>query len=231
MFWSYRARRRIETAEIDRLKAQIHYMNDLFTEIKAQRHDFMKHMIAIQYMLDQGDTAKAKTYINELLDQAMQYNRYIQGEEGHVAGLLFDAFRQANCLGIRVRYDLEVPCSLLPLPMLKQSELLGNLLSNSVEAAKEAIQVLGDAEIVLQTAIQSGVYILQLSNTTLPIPKEMIDRLFRSIVTSKSDEPDRKHEGLGTYVIFQIVSRHQGILEHLVQSNKFTVKIKIPIVQ
>jgi two-component system, LytTR family, sensor histidine kinase NatK len=218
--------------ESDRLKNDLLRHNELLLEVRAQRHDFMKHLTAVQFMLEQGQTVEAKAYLDELLGAVAAVNRFIQGEDGHIAGLLYGTYRQADEAGVRVRYLLDAPGSLLPLPMLKQSELLGNLLANSLEAAIAVREQGGEAEIILHSAVRSGLYLLELANTSLPIPGEIQDRLFRSPVPSaKVGFNARRHEGLGTYIVSRLVAQHHGTIHFMAENGRFEVKIKLPILR
>lgn len=202
-------------------------MNEAFLTIRAQRHDFLTHAGAIHYLMEQEQWQKARDYLRQLVDEYNRVNFSVRGEQGHVAALLYQIYQQARQRNIRIQYDLEVPFSTAPLSPVHQSELLGNLLMNALEAATAYGKVYDDPFITVHTAVRSGLFILEVTNATLPLPPEILDTLFESYGNSTKEG---KHEGMGTYIIAKITANHQGKLEFTCLNNTFHVKIKIPIV-
>lgn len=203
-------------------------MNDSFHEIRSQRHDSMIHVNALYFLLEQEQWQEAQNYIRQLVYTLDTTNLAIRGEAGHMAAQLLQCLHRAQQHNITVKYDLEIPLSELPLATLDQSKLIGNLLSNSLDAAEEFSKQGKEegAYITLNTAVRSGLYIIEISNSTLPLEKEMLDSLFRSYGhTTKQGE----HQGLGTYIIHKLVTTHHGKLDFVYKKKTMTIKIKLPI--
>lgn len=201
-------------------------MNQSFHEIRAQRHDSMIHVTAIQFLLEQEKWLEAQSYLQQLVQTLDETNQAIRGEEGHMAALLLHLQQKAKQKGIAVKYDLEAPLSELPLSAINQSKLVGNLLNNSLDAALAFAEQEAGALISVETTLRSGLYILEIKNSTLPIPKEILDSLFQSYgQTTKAGE----HQGLGTYVVKKLVDDHHGKLDFVYQKKTIAIKIKLPI--
>src|SRR5690606_14096687 len=112
-------------------------MNETFRIVRSERHDFLKHISAIHFMLEQGNASEAKKYLDDLVDQYEETNLSIKGERGTVAGILHHMYRDAKNASIDIVYDNDVPISTIPMSDQDLVALLGNLLSNSIDACIE----------------------------------------------------------------------------------------------
>ena len=107
--------------------------------------------------------------------------------------------------------------------------LVGNLLSNSIEACEEwQINSNEQGIITLQFYKRSGLYIFTCKNNSLPIPTGVLDQLFNTYghTTKKGD-----HQGLGTKMIHEVVKEHGGFLDFIYKDQEFAVKTKIPAIR
>lgn len=215
--------------ELNQVAEQQAHFNETFRIVRSERHDFLKHVAAVHFMLENGEYDEAKDYLNQLVDEYEETNLSIKGERGSVAGILHQMYRRAQAAGISVVYDLDLPLSTLPLSDTHMVTLIGNLLSNSIDACEEwQNQHQQQALLTLQFYKRSGLYLLICKNNSLPIPTKILDELFQTYgKTTKSDG----HEGLGTKIIQDIVNEHQGFLDFVFKEEEFIVKIKIPAIR
>ncbi len=215
--------------ELKEYEKQQTHINETFRVVRSERHDFLKHVAAIHFMLEKGQNIEAKTYLDELVDSYEETNLSIKGERGIVAGILHQMYQKGQALDIDIVYDLDLPLSTLPIADKDMVNLLGNLLSNSLDASSEWQQSYQEKpHLTLQFYKRSGLYILICKNKSLPIPPVILDKLYQSYgVTTKGDG----HEGLGTKIILDIVKHYQGFLDFVYKNGEFTVKIKIPAIR
>ncbi|MEK4149441.1 GHKL domain-containing protein [Robertmurraya sp. FSL W8-0741] len=206
-----------------------HQLNETFRIVRSERHDFLKHISALHYLLEKEQNNEARVYLTNLVDGYEETNLSIKGEQGSVAGILHQMYQRAKSANIEVVYDLEVPLSSLPLADKEIVTLVGNLLANSIEASEEWQTARGkQANITLQFYKKSGLFLLICKNNSLPIPVSILDQLYDSYGhTTKGDG----HEGLGTKLIQNIVQDHQGFLDFTHKNEEFHVKIKIPAIR
>ncbi|WP_257535692.1 sensor histidine kinase [Mesobacillus foraminis] len=236
LFIGLEATRIIGTGRLARLEKQAEqyeeereHFNETFRIVRSERHDFLKHISSIHFMLDHGQPSEAKDYLDQLVEGYEETNLSIKGERGVVAGVLHQMHRRAKATGISLVYDLDLPLSTLPLSDKDLVALIGNLLANSIDAAEEWQQDREDqALITLQFYKRSGLFLLICKNSTLPISASILDHLFVSYGKTTKGEG---HEGLGTKLIQNIVSDHQGFLDFVHKEEEFTVKIKIPAIR
>lgn len=213
---------------VKRLEHHIAVMNDTFLELRGQRHDMMKHVGAIQYLLESGRIDEANRYVEQLIGLYDHVHASMKGEDGHLASLLLHIRRQGEDEGIIVDYGLDAPLTIMPLSPIDQTRLMGNLLHNALEAAREAVRQGLEGRIKLYTASIGGHFILELSNTSPRIPAHVLDKMF-----AQSGQTTKKgaHEGLGTYIIGKLVHTHHGSLDYSWDTPLFTVKIKLPFIE
>lgn len=213
-------------SEFEKQSAQL---NETFRIVRSERHDFLKHVSAIQFMIENENFQEGKRYLEKIVGRYEETNLSIKGEQGIVAGTLHSFFQRGKAKGVEVVYDLDLPISTLPLQDNDIVALLGNLLSNSIEACIEWQEETNkQALLTLEFYKKSGLYLLICKNSSLPIPNYILDNMFESYgKTTKS----KNHEGLGTKIINDIVTRHQGLLDYTYKQQEFTVKIKFPAIQ
>ncbi|WP_409274606.1 sensor histidine kinase [Neobacillus sp. SCS-31] len=214
---------------IKQFEEQSVQMNETFRLVRNERHDFLKHISAIHFLLEKGESEQAKTYLSGLVEGYEETNLSIKGEKGVVAGILNQMYRRAKAAGISVVYNLDVPVSTLPLSDQELVTLIGNILSNSLDACEDW-QALRKQQsfITLQFYKRGGLYILTCINSSPPIPTEILDELFH---TYGKTTKQHGHEGLGTKMIQDIVKHHNGFLDFVYKDEEFTLKIKMPAIQ
>jgi len=212
--------------KLKEFEEQNRHINETFQIVRSERHDFLKHVAAIHYLLEAGKSIEAKSYLDNLVDGYEETNLSIKGERGVVAGVLHKMYQQAKASGISMVYDFDLPLSTLPLSDQHMVELIGNLLSNSIDACEEwQKNQRKQAFVTLQFYKRSGLYLIICKNNSLPIPTNILDELYKSYgKTTKAG----KHEGLGTKIIHDIVKDHEGFLDFVYKEQEFMVKIKIP---
>ena len=209
------------------LEEQLQQFNETFQAVRKERHDYLKHVAAIQYLLEKNQFEEAKKYMQDILDHFEELNLSIKGEQGAIASILHANYKRARSENIAINYLLDVPISQIPIATAELVELVGNILENAVDACIEwqnESEQQGFIELSLRK--RSGLYLLTCQNSTIPLTKEVADRLFTmSGVSTKA-----QHEGLGTTIIQEIVQNQHGFLDFTAEKNTFSITCKIPSV-
>ncbi|WP_166805777.1 sensor histidine kinase [Jeotgalibacillus sp. R-1-5s-1] len=215
--------------EISLLEGQREQMNETFQIVRQERHDFLKHVSAMQIMLENNQFEETKDYFHTLVQDYEKTNLSIKGERGATAGILHQMRHKGEKTGVNVIYDFEQPLSSMPVPDTDMVKLIGNLLSNAIDASIEwSKEKQQPAFLTLQFQKRAGLYILTCTNQSLPIPTDVLDNLYvKSGITTKSGA----HEGLGTKIIKETVALHSGHLDFTYKNEEFTVKIKVPAIR
>lgn len=206
---------------------QQQHFNETFRVLRQERHDFLKHVAAMHYLMEKSEYEATKNYINQLVEGYEETNLSIKGERGVVAGILQEMYKRAKTKNMDIVYDLDIPCSHLPLSDTHLVALLGNLLSNSIEACQEWQHMhQKQGSISLQLYKRSGLYILICKNNTVPLPASVADHLFeQSGITTK-----KGHDGIGTSIINDIIKRYNGHVDFTYKKEEFTIKLKFPAI-
>jgi len=75
---------------------EIQKSNGLFQTLRAERHDFIKHVSAVSYLLETNQVQQAQTYIKDYVEALNDTHSYIQGEHSHVASVIHQSKNQAH---------------------------------------------------------------------------------------------------------------------------------------
>ncbi|WP_234410400.1 hypothetical protein [Caldalkalibacillus mannanilyticus] len=78
---------------------QLAAINETFRMVRSERHDFLKHVSALHFMLEDGRSIEAKKYLDALVDNYEETNFSIKGERGAVAGVLHQTYKRAKHWG------------------------------------------------------------------------------------------------------------------------------------
>nr|WP_162357098.1 GHKL domain-containing protein [Metabacillus mangrovi] len=202
-------------------------VNETFRVVRSQRHDYLKHVTAVHFLVESGKEEEAREYMKGLLRSYEETNFSIKGEDGAAAGILHDAYERASRLGVKITYAFDLPVSSLPISPFDLVGLLGNILSNAVEACEEFLESgNSSASLTMKFEKKSGVYILVCENTCVKPPNDVLDVLFE-----KAGRSTKGQEGLGTKVIADIVRKNAGFLDFACKENRFSLKVKFPAVK
>lgn len=227
----FKAVRIIEKGKIDllQLHEQYNQLNETFRVVREERHDFLKHVSSVHFMVENNQIEEAKNYLDDMVGRYKQTNLSIKGERGAVAGVLHSMYKMAQTHHIEIVYDFDLPLSTLPIADQEVVALIGNLLSNSIDASIAWQQEHNmSTQITIQFYKRSGLYILNCRNNTLPIPNHILDELYLAYGNTTKG---KGHEGLGTKIIHDIVKEHLGLLDFTCKEGEFLVKIKIPAIR
>lgn len=215
----------IQTIRIQQLEKSIQQFNESYNKVSAQRHDFMKHVLALAYLLEKEEMTEAKAYMQKLIPDYQWINKPIAGEQGHIASLLLYYLHRAYEQNVTFHVSSDQPLTRLPLSPHEQVQLIGNLLENAVHAAGEA--QLKHSYVTLHSQIVSGLYKLEVTNTTNPIPNHIVDYLF-----SNTRQTTKTHgQGIGTTIIANLVDSHGGTLKYTYYGDKIVIRIALPMMK
>lgn len=194
--------------------SQIKEMQDSMEQMRMIRHDLRYHIIAVQAMLEQNQPENALNYIRSysiptILCRTVDYcpnlcancilNYYLERAKEH---------------SIQVSARISLP-QLLPLPDTDFCTILGNLLSNALEACER--QKEGTPSITVNIS-QTGESILTLSirNTYDHVIRVRRDRFLAS---------DREEEGIGTASVRYLASLYHGVVTYRHENGIFEASV------
>jgi PAS domain S-box-containing protein len=177
-------------------------------------------LAAAEALADEQDLARCRAYGNEILKQAKDIaetvknlSRYAQPGARHdlqrvdVNASIAGAVRLARR---SLRDDrIEIKTTTSPAPdILARPEEIQQVIFNVVRNAIQAIA--GKGLIEIHTAQKGDCVTVRIEDTGTGIPNEHLKRVFDPFFTTKG--PD-EGEGLGLYIVRQIVTRYRGTID------------------
>lgn len=187
--------------------------NNLEQLIKL-RHDFLHHCITIKGLLEANNTDAAMEYIDNYL-KSKTYTTTTRYCSNLSANSLLNYYLQtAKELSFHVKTDISLP-EVLPLPDVDFCTILGNLLSNALEACERQDSGTPCISVSIRQTGTSMITLL-ISNTYTHEIRKQDDRF----ISSKRNEP-----GIGTVSVRYLVERYHGILKYNYGNGIFEVYI------
>jgi len=177
-------------------------------------------LAAAEALADEQDLARCRAYGNEILKQTKDIaetvknlSRYAQPGARHdlqrvdVNASIAGAVRLARR---SLRDDrIEIKTTTSPAPdILARPEEIQQVIFNVVRNAIQAIA--GKGRIEIHTAQKGDCVTVRIEDTGTGIPNEHLKRVFDPFFTTKG--PD-EGEGLGLYIVRQIVTRYRGTID------------------
>jgi two-component system sensor histidine kinase AgrC len=183
-------------------------------QVRTLRHDLRNHLTVVRGRLEQGDTAGALSYLEELSGSpALSGTRRICENDTANAVLTAKAetMRQA---GLAPDFAVALP-ERLPLSDLDLTALLGNALDNAIEAAVRA----ADKTVSVRCRVQKGLFMLRVENA-------LGGAVAPDLATTKAD---KTAHGLGLPGMREIAERYGGTLEAGVKAGRFELVVCLPV--
>ncbi|GLF92092.1 sensor histidine kinase NatK [Bacillus safensis] len=193
--------------------------NELLLELRSKHHETARHLNAFSASNDEHE-------IKDLIQQYVKHFPWMKGENAYLASTLHSFFQRAEKEGIALSLDLQAPFSSLPYSKADQVSFTGNLLDNALDAAIEAKQAGKEGSISMTTSIRSGLFLIHCENSTKGMEKHVLDHLFKTFGRSTKGGD---HQGMGTYIIHQLVEKTDGTLDFTYRSPNLRIVIKIPL--
>jgi two-component system sensor histidine kinase AgrC len=172
--------------EYEQLKIYTGIVEDLVTDIKKFRHDYVNIIYSINGFIENEDLKNLKMYFNDeiIKDSSILYNNnnmlQLQNlKNPAIKGLVSSKIVQAENLGLHLTVEIENEIKEIPVRTLDMCRILGVLIDNGIEAAVESekkkmnIGMMDDGENV----------ILIIANTYKNLPK--ISDMFKEGFSTK----------------------------------------------
>jgi len=211
------------------LKTQETYIeeiNNLFTTIRGQRHDFLNHVQVIQSFVQQGKTKELERYVSELVGEIVEINDLLQIGHPALAALVKSKMVYAIDRKIDFRYRFEgmerVGNGVASVDYVK---IAGNLLDNALDEAMRHPPE--ERWIDIEGWTDDHYLYLSVSNPAKPLSDEEKGKLFLPGYTTKSG---KTHAGLGLSIVKERVAYYRGDLNVESGPDKvLSFQVKLPL--
>lgn len=191
-------------SELSVNKAMQGKYEDFMTSVRLREHGFKNHLAAllsIRYTCRSFEelVAEQNRYYSKICEEN-KYNKLLQLGDSVVIGFLYEKFRTAEALGIRVIYDIKGSYSQCVVPIYYLIDMLGILIDNAVEAQEQSTE---EKRLIVQFKEKETMYEITISNPYSYVSYTEIESWFQLNKSSKG-----KNRGLGLYHIKELCEKY-----------------------
>ena len=185
-------------------------------ELRRFRHDYRNHMIVINSLFENGQTDRAREYINNMNNSVSSSLTKIS-----TGNFISDAIINNKAV-VAAEHDVTIKFTGQVIPSGIADADLCTILSNTLDNAIEATQKLsGNKTINIDTALRNGFFIMNISN-----PVET-DVKIRRDGTVKSSKKNPGNHGYGMRNIQRAVHKYNGTVSTTCENKIFSVNIML----
>lgn len=202
------------------LKKSIADKDAFVKEMKTVRHDIKNQLLTIMQYANEGKTDEIKEYVsvltNNYLPNILNYINTNNAAFDAVINSKIAVCNQKNIfMEVNIKQDTDIS-----IPPAEIAVLFGNLLDNSIEAAKHT----DEKRISLDIQKNASYLIILVSNSI----KSSVLTTNENLETSKSD---KELHGIGIKSIKNIVEKHNGMIQFYEEENEFCCHIMIDLAE
>lgn len=189
-----------------------------YLQLFSRKQDFLKYHEQITTMIEELDRANA--IITEFLSLAK--DKIVEMKHGNLNQVIHSLLPLIQADAYRLGHEIQAECGDIPDNLYDEKEirqLILNLVRNALEAMKDS------GNVVIRTYQWGEGFVLEVQDTGIGIPDEVMDKLGTPFVTTKDGGT-----GLGLSVCYRIAGRHNAKIdvETGSQGTTFTVIFNDP---
>lgn len=187
-------------------------------KIKALRHDMKHHMNEIKLLANKYDVTEIQKYIDHMEAFIHNQNEIVASGNAEIDSVL-------NFMLQRAREELKTVTSKIILPektihYFDINVLIGNLLENAIEAARQT----EDQYLYISMVLKKGVLRVKVENSFLGAGSMNMKSEDGKMLWNTTKKEKEQH-GIGMKNIRKIVETYDGTMETEVQNNMFCVNL------
>lgn len=201
-------------------------VNQMFTTIRGQRHDFLNHVQVILSFVKRGKIKELEKYTQELVGEITEINEIIQIGHPALAALIQAKILASDENKIRFDYQFSGLDHLsLGVKSIDIVKISGNLIDNSFDEVMHLPQE--DRWVEIHGWIAEGNLYLTVRNPGKLLSEEEKELIFFPGYSTKSDNT---HCGIGLSIVKERVEHYKGNIDILSsETTGIQFKVKIPL--
>ncbi len=196
-----RLRRRYDT-----LAESYHNIQELNSQLRSQRHDYLNHLQIVYGMLELNEYEELHDYLAPIYKDMMKIGKAIKTSIPAVNALLMAKMGTAESENIDFYVEVKSDLKNLKIEPWELCKVLSNLIDNAITALK---QKEGDKKMALDINEERDFYVFAVSNNGPPILEEHKSIIFRQGFTTKQEEG----HGMGLYIVNGILKENHGSIQ------------------
>lgn len=186
-------------------------LNESLEKLRSQRHDYIKHLSMIKFMVENGQIEKLKLYMEELIDNISITKKYVETSNEVMDSILNYMIQEAEGKNIKINHKVFLPNS-DEFSTFNMTTILFNLIDNALVAV-EGVET---RWIELSVNYDRGRIFIETANP------------YSSIAREKTEKKKECFEhGFGLKNVRKIVEKYNGVMDINDENNIFRVKIML----
>ncbi len=206
--------------KINLLKTHLHQVETLLGTLQAQKHEYSRHIQAIQSLIYLNRNQEAKQYIEAITEDYWNIDNIIYSGDPVIDGLLNSKRSAAESQSIEFAVAVKCDMDRIPIPSWDMCSILGNLLDNAVEAAAEDPK---QPRVAVEFKYEFGHFVVYIHNNGRGIPSREKELIFEPGYTSK----DSAGRGYGLYLVKKLLDRYGAEIE-IISKKQTSVIVRLP---
>lgn len=214
-----------EEAKIEVMNEKLDIQHNYYLSIKESQervkrlyHDINNHMTNINAL--QHNSEEVNKYINSINDEIKRFENINDSGNILLNTILYEKNEQCKKYNIKFTYDINFSkCNFIE--MIDITSIFSNLLDNAIEACNK-IDNKEKKYIKIRGTIVKKYFVLKCENSKI----NKINIKNNKLIT---DKKDKYLHGIGTQSIKSSIKKYNGDLEIIIEDDKFTSIIYIPI--
>lgn len=189
-------------------------MKRSWDEIRKIKHDMKNYIECAAMLLHSGKATEAGTYLNSLLESKINFGSQIITTKSDAINAVLSN-KLTICMNEDIKLSYEITGSVEAIPEVDLSILLANVMDNAIEAS---LKLEEGREILLKIYDEKNYLVILVGNH---ITDSVLTNNPRLLTTKK----DKKHHGLGSLSINDVVYKYNGMISRYEEKEKFYVDI------
>lgn len=207
--------------EVQAMKDNLKQTESLVKILHAQRHEYNRHLQALQAMIHLDKIDDAIKYIDGISENNMYSDEIRYFVNPIITAILNSKSKVAETKNIMFDFAIKCDTSEIPISPWDLSTVLGNLLDNAFEAVM--LNEESNRSVGLEVKKEEGEFVIYVFNNGPVIPSKVIKKIFDAGYTTKGSQG----RGYGLFLVKNIVKQYGGKLQ--LKSNQRTLfKVCIP---
>jgi sensor histidine kinase regulating citrate/malate metabolism len=201
------------------LKSHYQEIETLLTASRIERHEYRKHLQALQACLHLELLDDARQYLDRISEQPAQ-EEYLAIENPVLFGLINSKYALARARGIQFSANVNCNLTSVKIEPWDLNSILGNLLDNAMEAA--ALDPQGP-RVSCEISDSEGEIVIVVQNNGPLISEPDKERVWEVGFSTKGGES----RGYGLYIVKNLVDGYRGVI-NIVSDSETKITVRLP---
>ncbi|MBN1778586.1 MAG: Spo0B domain-containing protein [Clostridiales bacterium] len=189
-------RRQLQIHDLEQTNTQ---MDDLNQTLRAQRHDFLNHLQIVYSLMEMKEYDEATDYLEKVYGEIREVSSFLSTRSTAVNALLKVKAGACAQSHIDLQMDIRSPLQGLPMPAWELCRVLGNLIDNAMDAAKQADK----PRIRLKIREDIRAFLFTIQNNGAVIPEDL--PVFEEGASTKGE-----NHGMGLCIVKKTLGPYGG---------------------